>query len=82
MASQPPAFAAVRIPTLLVLGEDSYLSYDHLLDAHREALGDLFTVVVVPGGHTVLWDAFEETAAAIAGFLAQTSASSTASSAS
>lgn len=69
MASQPPSFEQVRIPTLLVLGERSYLPYDHLLDAHREALGDLLEVVVVPGGHTVLWDALEETRAAISRFL-------------
>ncbi len=69
MASQPPPFERVRVPTLLVLGEESYLPYDHLLDAHREALGDLLEVVVVPGGHTVLWDALEETSAAVAGFL-------------
>ena len=71
MASQPPRFEDVRVPTLLVLGERSYLPYDHLLDAHSAALGDLLEVVVVPGGHTVLWDAFEETAAAIAEFLAR-----------
>ena len=53
MASQPPRFEDVRVPTLLVLGERSYLPYDHLLDAHRAALGDLLEVVVVPGGHTV-----------------------------
>jgi lipase len=70
MASQPPRFEDVRVPTLLVLGERSYLPYDHLLDAHREALGDLLEVVVVPGGHSVLWDALEETSAAIAAFLA------------
>jgi lipase len=70
MASQPPRFDDVRVPTLLVLGERSYLPYDHLLDAHREALGDLLEVVVVPGGHSVLWDALEETAATIAAFLA------------
>ena len=69
MASQPPAFGDVRVPTLLVLGERSYLPYDHLMDAHRAALGDLLEVVVVPGGHTVLWDALEETAEAIADFL-------------
>jgi lipase len=69
MASQPPAFADVRVPTLLVLGERSYLPYDHLLEAHRAALGDLLEVVVVSGGHTVLWDAFEETSEAIATFL-------------
>jgi lipase len=70
MASQPPPFEEVRIPTLLVLGERSYLPYDHLLDAHREALGDLLEVVVVPGGHSVLWDALEETARAVSKFLA------------
>ena len=71
MASPPPPFAAVRVPTLLVLGERSYLPYDHLLDEHRAALGDLLEVVAVPGGHTVLWDALDETAAAIERFLAR-----------
>jgi len=69
MASPPPAFESVRVPTLLVLGEQSYLPYDHLLDAHREALGDLLEIVTVPGGHSVLWDALDETAAAVAAFL-------------
>ncbi len=69
MASRPPAFDRVRVPTLLVLGEQSYLRYDHLLDAHRDALGDLLTVVTVDGGHTVLWDALTETATAIVRFL-------------
>ena len=69
MASEPPSFEQVRIPTLLVLGERSYLPYDHLLDAHRDALGVLFEVVVVPGGHTVLWDALEETAEAVGAFV-------------
>jgi len=69
MASQPPPFEQVRVPTLLVLGETSYLPYDHVLEAHEEALGDLLEVVVVPGGHTVLWDALEETAQVVADFL-------------
>jgi lipase len=73
LASQPTPFEQARVPTLLVLGETSYLPYDHLLDAHREALGDLLEVVVVPGGHTVLWDAFEETAGAVSAFLGQPS---------
>jgi lipase len=71
MASEPPPFEDVRIPTLLVLGEQSYLPYDHLLDAHRAALDDLLQVVVVPGGHTVLWDALEETSEAISAFLSR-----------
>ena len=69
MSSQPPRFEDVRVPTLLVLGERSYLPYDHLLEAHRAALGDLLEVVVVPGGHSVLWDARDETAAAVSAFL-------------
>lgn len=69
MARTPSPFTAVTMETLLVLGERSYLSYDHLLDAHRAALGDRLTVVTVDGGHTVLWDALEETAAAIVRFL-------------
>ncbi len=69
MASEPPPFDRVRLPTLLVLGEQSYLPYDHLLDAHRAALGGLLEAFVVPGGHTVLWDALEETADAVGAFL-------------
>lgn len=71
MASQPPRYEDVRVPTLVVLGEQSYLPYDHLLGAHREALGNLLEVTVVPGGHSVLWDALEETSAAIAAFLSR-----------
>ena len=68
MASAPPRFELARVPTLIVLGDSSYLPYD-LLEAHRAALGDLLQVVVVPGGHTLLWDALEETASAISAFL-------------
>jgi lipase len=82
MASAPPPFESVRIPTLLALGERSYVPYDHLLEAHQAALGDLLEVRILPGGHTVLWDALDETTEAVAGFLAQPSEASTASSAS
>ena len=69
MTSAPPSFDSARVPTLLVLGRDSYVSYDHLIDEHRAALGDLLEVVTVAGGHTVLWDALKETAVAVAAFL-------------
>jgi lipase len=69
MASAPPSFDDARVPTLLVLGEKSYLPYDHLLDAHRDALGDLLEIAVVPGGHSVLWDALEVTAEVVLDFL-------------
>jgi lipase len=70
MASAPPPFENVRVPTLLVLGERSYVPYDHLLEAHQAALRGLLDVRVLPGGHTVLWDALEETAEAVSRFLA------------
>jgi lipase len=69
MASDPPPFEHVRVPTLLVLGEQSYVPYEHLLEAHRTALGDVLEVHVLPGGHTVLWDALEETEDAVHTFL-------------
>ncbi|MCP9485753.1 MAG: alpha/beta hydrolase [Gaiellaceae bacterium MAG52_C11] len=65
MSREPPPFELARVPTLVVLGEDSYIPYEHLLEAHTAVLGDELEVVGVPGGHTVLWDAFEETATAI-----------------
>ena len=69
MTREPPSFEHVRLPTLLVLGETSYLPYDELLDAHAAALGDLLEVVRIPAGHTVLWDALDDTARAVEGFL-------------
>jgi len=67
MATPPPPPA--HVPTLLVLGADSWLTPGEHLDAYRAALGDLLEVVTVPGGHTVYWDALEETVEAIARFL-------------
>ena len=69
MTRQPPAFEQVRIPTLLVLGETSYIPYDHLLDAHAAALGDLLRTERIAAGHTVLWDALDDTVGAVERFL-------------
>ena len=70
MTREPPPFERVRVPTLLVLGETSYLPYDDLLDAHRAALGELLQVERIAAGHTVLWDALDDTAGAVERFLA------------
>ncbi|HZO62925.1 MAG TPA: alpha/beta fold hydrolase [Gaiellaceae bacterium] len=67
MAVAPPPPA--EVPTLFVLGADSWLTVPESVDAYRAALGDLVQVVTVPGGHTVYWDALEETAAAVTSFL-------------
>ncbi|MDQ3824147.1 MAG: hypothetical protein M3321_12990, partial [Actinomycetota bacterium] len=64
-----PAPPPPSVPTLLVLGAESYLVRDDQLESLRAALGDLLTEVTVPGGHSVYWDAFDETATAIEGFL-------------
>ena len=69
MTREPPAFTQVHIPTLLVLGETSYLPYDTLLEPHTVALGDLLEAVRLPAGHTLLWDALDETASAVERFL-------------
>jgi lipase len=69
MANDPPPFEALRIPTLLVVGSHSKLVSAGELERYRAALGDLLEVAVVPGGHLVLWDALEETAAAVDRFL-------------
>ena len=68
MTREPPAFERVRIPTLLVLGETSYLPYE-LLEPHAAALGDLLEVRTITAGHTVLLDALDDTARAVERFL-------------
>ncbi|HSK15568.1 MAG TPA: alpha/beta fold hydrolase [Gaiellaceae bacterium] len=71
MARRPPPFESLRLPTLLVVAALAKLVSAGELELYRQALGDLLDVAVVPGGHIVLWDAYEETAAAIESFLAR-----------
>jgi lipase len=69
LALPPPAFERLRIPTLLVLGSLSKIVSGAEVELYREALDDLLAVGVVPGGHSLLWEAFEETAQAVETFL-------------
>ena len=78
MTTDPPPFEQARVPTLVVLGERSDLVTVEQLEAWRGALGDLLEVATVPGGHILLWDAYEETVAAVTEFLARSPASSNA----
>jgi lipase len=66
MASPPPPPA--RVPTLIVLGEQSWLTLDDQVETYRAELGNLVEVVTVPGGHTVYWDALAETVEALSSF--------------
>ncbi|MEX2464363.1 MAG: alpha/beta hydrolase [Gaiellaceae bacterium] len=69
VGKQPPSFERLRAPTLVVAGVDSKFVSVGEADLFRRALGDRFELAVVPGGHRVLWDAFEETAEAVERFL-------------
>ncbi len=69
MCTDPPLFEQARVPTLVVLAERSDLVTPEQLAAWRDALGDLLEVARVPGGHIVLWDAYEATAAAVEAFV-------------
>jgi lipase len=60
LATTAPPFPAQ--PTLVVLGARSWIANDVPALPHLE-------VVEVPGGHSVLWDDFDETAAAVAAFV-------------
>ena len=64
-----PARPPEGIPTLVVVGEDSSLVAEGQLEDLHRALGDLLEVATVPGGHIVLWDAYEKTAAAVEAFV-------------
>jgi lipase len=70
LVAPPPPFENLRLPTLLVVGALSKIVSAGEVELYRAALGNLLEVVVVPGGHTLLWDAYEETAAAVERFLA------------
>lgn len=58
-----PAPPPARCPTLVVVGEET----DYVTPEHLAPLGA--QVVYVPGGHRVLFEAFDETAAAVLAFV-------------
>jgi lipase len=69
LTSPAPPPETLRAQTLLVYARDFGLVRDDHLDAYRAALGDRLELVAVPGGHVVIWDAYEETADAVDAFL-------------
>ena len=68
MADRPPDVADV--PTLFLRGERSWLPQDPQVERYRQRLGDRLRLATVPGGHTLLWDAFEPTSELLDDFLA------------
>jgi lipase len=69
IAPLPSPWERAAIPTLIVAGLASKFVSIGEVEHYRAALGEKLQVVVVPAGHSVLWDAFDETADAIEGFL-------------
>jgi lipase len=69
IAPLPSPWERAGIPTLIVAGLASKFVSVGEVEHYRAALGEKLQVVVVPAGHSVLWDAFDETADAIEGFL-------------
>jgi lipase len=69
LAAWGPPPEELSAPVLIVRGSDESVVGPGQLERFRRALGDRLRVVEVPGGHEVLWDAFEETAAAVSMFL-------------
>jgi lipase len=69
IAPLPPPWELAGVPTLIVAGLASKFVSLGEVEHYRASLGDKLEVVVVPAGHSVLWDAFDETAEAIEQFL-------------
>jgi lipase len=70
MTLAPPPIA--QLPTLLLRPVGSHIPAREQDRRYREALGSLLTLKAVPNGHNLLWEAPQETAAAILEFLAAT----------
>jgi lipase len=71
LATPPPPFAALRVPTLLLVGSESAMVTPKQIDGYRYELADYLDVVTVRGRHNVIADAADEVAAAITTFLAR-----------
>jgi pimeloyl-ACP methyl ester carboxylesterase len=70
VAALPSPWERAGIPTLIVAGLASKFVSVGEVEHYRTGLGDDLQVIVVPSGHSVLWDAFDETADAIERFVA------------
>jgi lipase len=70
MAKPLPDFALWPRGILIVRGAESHVVPDELVAWVRAGAGEAVEIVTVPGGHSVLWDAFGPTADAIERFLA------------
>ncbi len=71
LATPPPPFAALRVPTLLILGSGSELVTPKQRERYKYELADYLEVATVRAKHNVIADAADDVAAAIKVFLAR-----------
>jgi lipase len=69
LCTEPPPPSVLQVPTLLVHASRFGLVLPDQLEQYQSELGDRLDAVAVPGGHIVYWDAYEQTADALAKFL-------------
>jgi lipase len=69
LCTPPPPPETLRVPTLLLHAGEFGLVRDDQRESYSATLGDLIELVEAPGGHMVYWDAYEQTADALDGFL-------------
>ena len=67
--SRTPPQERLTVPLLVARAAHGDVCPPVLVDAYRETAGDLLEATELPGGHIVMWDALDETADAIEGFL-------------
>jgi lipase len=66
--TRPPVPPA-DVPTLIVVGTQSWLSVEEHLERYRASLGDRLEVERLPSQHWLLWNAFQATARAVRAFV-------------
>ncbi len=71
LATPPPPFDSLRIPTLLVVGAESPLVTAKQRERYKYDLGDYLEIVTVRAKHNVVADAADEVGAAVKAFLAR-----------
>ena len=71
LATPPPPFGSLRIPTLLIVGSESPLVTAKQRERYKYDLGDYLEIVTVRAKHNVIADAADEVGAAVKAFLAR-----------
>ena len=71
LATPPPPFDSLRVPTLLIVGAESPLVTARQRERYKHDLGDYLEIVTVRAKHNVVADAADEVGTAVKAFLAR-----------